>query len=248
MYLRYLDDERVAISRGLVRDTSYIHKFGAVPAMSTSTTGTVWDKNDTLYPWSAFANSSVLTANTTASNGSAATDDNGKTITIIGLDNNYESLEETITISAGTATTTNSFKRVFRAFTSADNINQFRVSTATGTEVLRVNIGLAQTLMAIYTVPAGYKAYILKGTASCQFNGDATGNLHVRYGGAGAFRVGHTFEVSGAGGEYTYDFPIPIELPEKTDIDVRCTMRSNNSRLTAAFDLILINQNGTGER
>lgn len=248
MYLRYLEDERIGISRGLVRNTSYIHKFGAVPAMSTSQTGTVWDKNDTIYPWSAFANSSILTANTTLTNGSAATDDNGKSITIIGLDSNFEPLQETITISAGTASTSNTFSRVFRAFTSADNLNQFRVSTAAGTEVLRINVGLAQTLMSVYTIPAGYKGYLLKGVASCQSGGDATGYMYVRYGGVGAFRVGHTFEVSGTGGEYIYDFPVPIELPEKTDIDVRCTMRSNNSRLTAAFDIILINQNGTGER
>lgn len=248
MYLRFLEHEGIAISRGLVRDVTYVHKFGAVPAMSTSVTGTVWDKSDTLYPWSAFANSSILTANTTAVNGSPATDDNGKSITIVGLDDNFEPLQETITISSGTATTENAFRRVFRAYTSADNINQFRVSTAAGTEVLRVNIGLAQTLMAIYTIPAGYKGYLVKGVASCQYNGDATGNMHVRYGGVGAFRVGHSFEVAGVGGKYEYDFSVPIELPEKTDIDVRCTMRSNNSRLTTAFDLILINQNGTGER
>jgi len=29
-------------------------------------------------------------------------------------------------------------------------------------------------------------------------------------------------------------------MPEKTDIDVRATVRSNNARVTAAFDLILI--------
>ena len=49
------------IARGLVKGTTYIHKFGAVPSMSTNTTGTVWDVGDTLYPWSAFASASTLT-------------------------------------------------------------------------------------------------------------------------------------------------------------------------------------------
>jgi len=247
MYLRYLEHEGIAISRGLVRDVSHIHKFGAVPAMSTGVTGTVWDKSDTLYPWSAFSSASVLGVATFLANGTASTLDDGKTVTIIGLDSNFDVQQETVTIASGVATTTNQFIRVYRAYTSADNLTQVRVS-ANGTEVLRINIGVAQTLMSVYTVPAGYKGYLVKGTASCQYGGDATGNMFVRYGGTGAFRVGHSFEVSGAGGQYVYDFPVPTELPEKTDIDIRVTVRTNNSRLTAAFDIILINQEGSGER
>ena len=36
------DDLFLNISRGLVRGTSSVHKFGAVNSMSTSTAGTVW--------------------------------------------------------------------------------------------------------------------------------------------------------------------------------------------------------------
>jgi len=248
MYLRYLEDERLAIARGLVRDTTFIHKFGAVPAMSNGTTGTVWDVNNTLYPWSAFDTANVLTVATFTANDQASTADSGLTITVLGLDANYNEQSETITISGGTGTGTKIFKRVYRAFTSATNTTVFKVST-NGTEVLRINIGNSQTLMAIYTVPDGYTGYLMKGVASIQSGADATGNMFVRYNDSpGPFRVGHSFEVSGAGGEYVYDFSVPIALPKKTDIDVRCTMRTNNARLTAAFDIILIKNNGTGER
>jgi len=64
--------------------------------------------------------------------------------------------------------------------------------------------------------------------------------MFVRYFGQTSFRVGHSFEVSGTGGQYLYDFSIPIEIPEKSDIDVRATVRSNNARLTSAFDIVLI--------
>jgi hypothetical protein len=37
-----------------------------------------------------------------------------------------------------------------------------------------------------------------------------------------------------------YKFTCPIMLPSKTDIDVRVKVRSNNPRVTAAFDVILI--------
>ena len=38
------------ISRGLVKGTSYVHKFGAVDAMSQNVSGTIWDVDDALYP------------------------------------------------------------------------------------------------------------------------------------------------------------------------------------------------------
>ena len=94
--------------------------------------------------------------------------------------------------------------------------------------------------MAIYTVPAGYTGYLLQGTASVQYGADATGDMFVRYFGQDTFRVGHSFEVSGAGGQYIYPFSVPVAIPEKSDIDVRVAVRSNNARVTAAFDLLLI--------
>lgn len=247
MYLRYLDDEKLSIARGLVRDTSFIHKFGAVPAMSNGVTGTVWDKNDTAYPWSTWDTPGVLTVLTTAANGSTVTTDTGKTITITGLDANFNEVTEVITISGSTGTGTQVFSRVYRAFTSATNTAEFRVSR-NSTEVLRINIGKAQTLMAIHTVPAGYTGYLMKGTMSIQAGADATGEMYVRFGGTGAFRIGHSFEVSGAGGQYLYEFTVPIRLPEKTDIDVRAAVRTNNARITSAIDIILIKNNGTGLR
>ena len=63
--------------------------------------------------------------------------------------------------------------------------------------------------------------------------------MFIRYFGNEAFRVGHTFEVAGDGGPYLYEFCIPVKIPEKSDIDIRATVRSNNARVTAAFDILL---------
>ena len=244
---RYLENEAVHISANRVLGVDNIHKFGAVPSMANGTTGTIWDKNDTLYPWSAFDTAGILTVQTTAANDSVVTTDNGVSITVVGLDENYNPTSDTITISGSTGTGTVTFKRVFRAYTSATNTAQFRVSRG-GVEVLRINIGKAQTLMAIYTVPAGKVGFLMKGTSSIQSGADATVDMFVRQSGIGAFRIGHTLEVSGTGGQYLYDFTCPPRLPEKTDIDVRATMRSNNARVTAAFDMILLNKNLAGKQ
>lgn len=237
-----MDDVYLNIARGLVRGTTAIHKFGAVPAMSTGTTGTIWDKSDTLYPWSAFNTPGILTIATTAANDSTSTADDGKSVTILGLDQNFNEVQETIAISGSTGTGTKTFARVYRAYVSDTTANATNIKVSRGaTEVLRISIGQAQTLMAIYTVPAGYTGYLKKGVASIQYGGDATINMYVRYLG-GPFRIGHTGEVAGTGMPYLYEFSVPISLPEKTDIDVRATARSNNARVTAAFDIILIKE------
>jgi hypothetical protein len=226
------EDTYLNIARGLVKGTTHIHKFGAVPSMSTNTTGTIWDIGNTLYPWSAFATASTLTLEANIA-------DNGVSVTIYGLDANYAEINETVTISAGAATTTKSFIRVFRAFTSSPNTNNINIKVSS-TTVARITAGLGQTLMAVYTIPAGYTGYLTHGTMSAQASADATGNMFVRYFGQTSFRVGHSFEVSGSGGQYDYTFNVPLAIPEKSDMDIRATTRSNNGRYTAAFDLILI--------
>lgn len=226
----------LGVAKGQFDDITHVHKFGAVPAMSQNQTGTIWDVNDTSYPWSAFATAGTLSI--PAVNAS----DNGKSVVLVGLDENYVELEETVTVSSSAATTTTGeFIRIFRAYVtngSATNVGNINIQKG-GTTVGRITAGKAQTLMAIYTVPAGKTGYILKGVATCQSGADATGDMFIRYFGQDSFRVGHSFEVSGTGGEYLYDFGVPVKIPEKSDIDIRCSVRSNNARVTAAFDIIL---------
>jgi hypothetical protein len=232
---KYIEDDYISIARGHVKDASHIHKFGAVPAMSQNQTGTVWDVNDTTYPWSAFNTAGVLTI--PAVNAS----DNGKIIRVYGLDDNYDPISEIFTVSSsGTTTGTETFKRVYRAYIADGITNVANIDVQRGgTTVLRITAGKGQTLMAIYTVPRGFTGYLIKGTMTCQSGADATGDMFVRYSGQTSFRVGHSFEVSGTGGQYMYEFGVPIRIPAQSDIDVRVQVRTNNARITAAFDLIL---------
>jgi len=237
-FRNYIWDEQfdLNVARGKVRGASTIHKFGATPSQSTNTTATVWDKGDTLYPWSAFNTPGVLVGAQVGAN------DNGKVVTIIGLDSNWDLIEEDFTLSStGTVTGTKIFKRVFRGYvkTGDTNVGQLNFSRG-GVQVLRINAGLGQTLMTVYTVPNGYTGYLYQGIASAQAGADATGFMYVRYNTIGqAFRVAHTFEFSGSQ-DYFYKFAFPQELPQHSDIDIRLTTRSNNGRYTAAFDLLLI--------
>jgi len=232
------DNFRQNVAMGKVRGASTIHKFGAAPAMSQNQIGTIWDKNDTVYPWSAFDTAGVITA------AIANASDNGKVVTVIGLDADYNEVSDTFTLSStATVAGTVSFKRVFRAYVSTGTNNVGDVTfTKNGTDVLRITATKGQTLMAIYTIPAGKTGYLYRAVCTAQASADGSGNMFIRYFGQSAFRIAHSFEVAGVGGQYDYDFSFPQRIPEKSDIDVRMTTRSNNGRYTAAFDLLLLNE------
>lgn len=240
-FKNYIWDEEFAlnVSRNKVRGATQIHKFGATPSQSVNTTATIWDIPDTLYPWNAFDTAGVLVATI------ADASDNGKIVRVEGLDGDWNIAIEDFTLSSsGAVTGTQIFKRVNAAYLISGGSNVGNISFARGgTEVLRINAGLSQSLMSIYTVPAGCTGYVYQGTASAQAGADGTGFMYVRLNGqATIFNIGHTFEVDGDGGQYTYKFSFPQPLPEKTDIDIRLITRSNNGRYTAAFDILLVDE------
>jgi hypothetical protein len=211
--------------------------MAAVPSMSVNTTGTVWDANDTLYPWSAWDTPGTLAVDR------ADAGDAGKNVIISGLDLLYNEITETVTLTAATGnTTTNSFSRVISARMNGTSTNVGVVTIArNATTVAQINAAVGQTLMGVYTVPAGYTAYLHQGVMTIETGGDATGFFEYRVPGD-RFVIGHTFEV--ASSEYHYGFSCPLALPEKSDIDVRAAVRTNNSRVTAAYDMILIKNGG----
>ena len=51
------------LARGYISNHTHIHKFGSVPEMANGTTGTIWDINDTLYPWSTLDTPAVVNVN-----------------------------------------------------------------------------------------------------------------------------------------------------------------------------------------
>lgn len=226
---------------GYLTDHSHNHKFGATPAMSQNATGSIWDINDTVYPWTALDIPAVV--NIERNNVA----DQGLIVTVQGLDSDWNFQSEDITITGADTLGTLLFRRVNRAFvtstTTSTNLGDIDIEAgaAGGTTVARITAGKGQTLMAVYTIPAGYIGYLYHGTMSIQAGGDATGFMFIRRNTVSTvFRIAHTFEVAGTGGQYDYTFSFPPAIPEKSDIDVRAAVRSNNARVTAAFDILLV--------
>jgi len=224
---RYLDDQRIDIARGLVLGTSHINKFGYQGTAATS--GTIWDANATTadYPYPA--------AGTVAAVGAVNTDDDGETVEIQGLDDNYNSAVEIITIGGAASGTT--FSRVFRArmvsTTNSQNIN-INVGGSLGARILTGN---GQTLMAVYTIPANKTGYLIKFQGSMdKQNVDVKFKLFARPFGE-AFNLKGQWGTQG-GNSVTYDYPVPLKFEEKTDLKVN--VESGSAGHGAIFDIILV--------
>jgi hypothetical protein len=236
---RYYPNENfeINVARGLVKGTSGVHKFGAVPSMSTSDTGTIWDISDTFYPWATWdAGPSLVTVDC------ADPAEVGGQVQIEGLDANYNTLIEIVDLTLQTGNSSiNTFRRVSRVFyidqTSLTNTGDIDVKVGLVT-VAKITAGKGQTLMAVYTVPAGYTLFIKHFVCSTVGTDSCSGDVQFRFDGQSNFRIGHAFEVTG---QYSYEFESLLVIPEKTDIDVRVEMiAGNNARITSAFDGTLI--------
>jgi hypothetical protein len=225
------------VARGQIPGHRFVHRQGRVPTMSNNTTGTVWDVNDTLYPWSAWDTAGTITITR------ADAADANKSVIVSGLDADYNPVSTTITLTNASGNTSSTvFKRLDLVRMNGTSTNVGDITVLKGaTTVGKINAGVGQSLKGTYTVPAGFTAYLTQGVMTIQNGADGSGTFYYRVPGD-RFLIGHTFEVASA--EYHYGFTCPFALPEKSDIDVRVSVRTNNALVTAAYDIILIKNQG----
>jgi hypothetical protein len=182
----------------------------------------------------------------TVTSASGATD-NGVVITISGLDADYNEQSETVTLAgSGTATTTKSFLRVNRGFVAGSQAPTGSVTVANGGTTYAYINGDNQTLMALWTVPAGYEGFItqLDVTVLTEQN-NKFGNIRlITREPGGVFRSQETFSVEK--GPISLPYSIPVHIPEKTDIEYRAIASGANAdlRVSAAFELLYIQKAG----
>ena len=223
------------VSRGQITAHYRVHKFGFNPLINDSEE-TIWDVGGIYaYPSSAVK----MTATSTDS-----ANDDGVQVTVQGLDASYNQISETITLDgSGTAETNSFFLRVFRAFIEGSQAPSGTINiTNSSTTYARITLGDNQTLMCVWTVPAGYTAYLYQQDVSCLTEANnkfGTIRLLSRKSG-GVFR---THEKIAVQNDHTaVSYPIPIPFTEKTDIEVRAIGSSSNSALhvSAALDIVYI--------
>ena len=217
----------IGIAQGLVSGTSSVNKFGYRESIPNSYQ-TIWDGTaDYAY---AAAGTVLAVADNTGS-------DNNGTVEVQGLDQNYAPITETLTI--GGAASSNQFLRVFRARmitsnTGTTNVDEIRIKRAS-TDLAIILAAAGQTLMSLYTIPAGKTGYLIRLQGNVDANNDALFRLISRPLN-GSFNVKGQFGVFASG--FTVDYPIPLVFTEKTDLQV-VAKSQNNVGGGASFDLIL---------
>ena len=225
----YLD-----VARLVIPNSKIVHKFGANFDIDQATDPeSVWAGGG-LYPWASFATAQTIYCISTSASDTA-------TLTVEGLDANYNEQTESVTLTGTSAVaTTSTFIRVFRmTYEDGANVGTItaRVTSGTGAVVAQIDVAYAQTLMAVYTVPAGHTGYMVALDGTIDSNKNCQILMYHRLFGK-PFRIAHIAESSG---HYRYDYHAPLRVPEKTDIDIGVdNVSGNDSRVTANFDIVLI--------
>lgn len=236
------------VSRGQISWHKTLFKYGANPDIN-GTQETIWSQGGTYaYPSAASVMKVSSSSTDDASNGTGA-----RTIAVYGLDANYNEIDEIVSLNGQTQVdTTKQYIRVFRAFVVTAGSGGTAAGTiyiGTGAATLGVPVttyaaiplGDNQTMMALWTVPAGYTAYMLGGKFSASSNNSthtALGKFLFRpYG--GVFR--NVADVTLNNGYANYNFALPLALPEKSDIETRAiALSGSNFYVTASFEILYI--------
>jgi hypothetical protein len=246
MAVGYLTEQNINIARGLIRGASVVHKFGRNPNIGGAPE-TIWMHGGT-YTYLTSV-STVYVSGADAQDSAAGT--GARTVTVQGLDADYNEIEETLTVDG--AVSTKSFLRVYRAFVASagtlqTNKGAVLVSTGAsggGTVLADIGIigtgttfGLGQTQLALYTIPAGKTGYLTNWNVGIgSYNDTATATLYTRETGNGLiFRTRDIMDIPGGLHQRTYT--VPFALPEKTDIEIRA-IATTGTTVSSAFDIIL---------
>lgn len=216
-----------------------LHKFGRNPDIDTAATETIWEAGG-LYVWPTTTETIDIVSDD-VNDTSAGT--GARTVTIEGLDGDYNEVEETVTLNGlTTVTTTNSFFRVNRAYISSvgsglTNAGNITGQNTTSTQsLLQLSTGLGQSQLALYTTPNNTFLEVDE-IFGWPFKGAAGGveiNILIREFGT-PFRLKGTIGFHTQSGGSSRRFNNTFFVPPKSDIELQGIVTANNTGVSAAF-------------
>jgi hypothetical protein len=242
--------DHLDIHAGNIPGFSIVNKFGATPSMAT-TEYAIWGSVAAYAGFLQAADEIRIKAGGNAADTAAGA--GAQSIRVEGLDENWEiATEDIVTAGASASTkTTTKFIRVYRAYVlnvgtyGAANTAAITIETEAGATVALIPAGRGQTTMAIYTVPAGYEAYI----TGVHFSGDSNQAANFfMYQRQNADDVTTPFQGKrlilqhfGINGPHA-----PVEhivngaYPAKTDIWMAGAATGSTASIVAEFDILLV--------
>jgi hypothetical protein len=227
-----------SIAEGDVLGHSSLLKFGTRTTVAAATQSLIWEGPTAQYVYMSTAQQLKVSSSSTQD----ATSGTGlHTLTILGLDSNWDEISETITLTGtNVVTTSNSYIRVFRAYgatsgTSYTNVGTITITNNAGTTTqLVIPAGDGQTLMTLWTVPRNKTLYITQVTFSSDTNKGARVSLYVRQQDGGTLYPWQIkYRAYCFSGNEVFPFNIPLKIPEKTDIEIRTTTPAGAGNISA---------------
>jgi len=145
------------VARNQIDGHTPLNIFGYSTAVGSTALGPVWEGltlSGGAYTYPSSAAALVLVSD-------SASDTSALSIRIEGLDANFNPIIETIAMNGTTnVTTTNSFLRI-NLMSTTNGLNVGNITAKIGaTTYAKMNAGIGQTQMSLYTVPAGYTFYL----------------------------------------------------------------------------------------
>ena len=236
------------VARGQITGHKTLFKFGINGDVGTSVE-TVWAQGGTyVYP----ASATVMKISSSSADDAAA-GTGARTISIAGLDANYNEISETVILDGQTAVNTvNSYLRISRMFvvtagsgaTAAGTIYAGTGTVTSGVPATvygMITLTANQTQMAFWTVPAGYTLYLM-GTFFTSANSTANASTNfqlIQRPLGGVFRIQSSARTAG-NGDFILDLHTPLAFTEKTDIEIRAIASAGTSNVSAEFEGIYI--------
>lgn len=234
----------INVSRGLIPGATRSQRTGFNPGVGTSET-TVW--NETTTPVAYPASAGVVKVSSSSANDTAA-GTGARTVTLTGLDANYISATEVVTLNGQTAVNSvNSYIRISSITTAtagSGGKNAGIIYVGTGvvtagvpaTIYTSMGVGFNQSRQAFFTVPDGMSAYIL----DVSLTSDTAGVMAILYtrSSTGLFQAIRINEV-GVGGFYRQN-QLPLKIEARTDIEYRALVATGTAKVSAQFEMLLM--------
>jgi hypothetical protein len=237
---------------------SAVNKFGRCDNVDSTVATDIWD--------GANGESTVIHVPPTAArihgigSGDAADTAAGagaQAVEVTGLDENWALVSEEVEL-AGVAdvNTINTFIRIFRMQVTRVGANGVATANILANAAVDATITAVietpnnQTLMAVYTVPAGCRAFVTSYYASVNRQTAANAVVDIRLMAKPAadvatspWQLKHIQGLFQAGvGLVRHEFNPYVEFAEKTDLKIQATdCNTNDTDISAGFDIILKN-------
>jgi len=221
------------ISRGQILNHEVRNIFGW-QASTTTAFIPLWE-NATAYTYPTSALPMTVT--------SASASDDGGTVTIIGLDINYNEISETVIANSTTApVTTKGFFRINDVIfaNTGTNVGIITISNG-GTTYAKILAGVGRNQASIYTVPAGKCFYLYRIDA---FSNDSTAvkpglfRNYVRYNNGNEYVVARTT----FSGNMNIQRRLPFKYNEKTDIQFQLRTLSGTYEMNVFGEGVVVQE------